>query len=222
MKKTALFLSLFSILMLVSSCQKEPDFDQLSSNFMVYTDYDKNANFSQFTTFYVPDTIKILGSKTVTNWVGTAFSQPDGSPNAEKIIMATISNLVNRGYTQISNPDDRKTADFGLQLFYVENTYYFTTYNSIYNSPYYWYDWWWGGTWGPGWGWGTPVYASTYSYKVGSTLGEMIWMNTTAKTLDPVWSFYITGSLSGSTFNDAQRTVEGVNQAFAQSPYVKK
>ncbi|MEG1573683.1 MAG: DUF4136 domain-containing protein [Bacteroidales bacterium] len=218
MNKTALFLSLSSILMVTASCQKNPDFDQLSDNFMVYTNYDKNVTFSQYSTFYIPDTIQILGSSKVTNWIGTASGQPDGDANAEKIIKTVSTNLINCGYTQITDPAIRKTADLGMQLFYVENTYYVTSYS----TPYYWYDWWWGGSWAPGWECGYPTYASTYNYKIGSLLGEMIWINQTAKTLNPIWSFYITGSLSGSTYNDIQRTVNGVEQAFKQSPYLNK
>lgn len=217
MNKGKLILSLFVVLVVAASCQKEPDMDKLSSNFMVYTEYDKNADFSSFATFYLPDTIKVLGSK-VTNWVGTAFSQDDGDPNAEKIITATAVNLEARGYTRIEDPEQRTTADIGIQLSYVEDTYYVT----YYNTPYYWYDWWWGYNWGPAWGYVYPTYSMTYSYQVGSLLGEMIYIDKAASKLYPVWSFYVVGSMSGSTYTDITRAVNGVNQAFIQSPYVKR
>ena len=190
MNKGKLILSLFVVLVVAASCQKEPDMDKLSSNFMVYTEYDKNADFSSFATFYLPDTIKVLGSK-VTNWVGTAFSQDDGDPNAEKIITSTAVNLEARGYTRIEDPEQRTTADIGIQLSYVEDTYYVT-------------------------------YYMTYSYQVGSLLGEMIYIDKAASKLYPMWSFYVVGSMSGSTYTDITRAVNGVNQAFIQSPYVKR
>lgn len=217
MNKGKLILSLAVLLVAAASCQKEPDLDKLSGNFMVYTEYDRNADFSSYSTFYLPDTIKILGSK-VTNWVGTEFSQPDGDPNAEKIITATAVNLENRGYIRIDDPDLRTTADIGIQLSYVEDTYYVT----YYNTPYYWYDWWWGYNWGPAWGYMYPPYTMTYSYQVGSLLGEMIYIDKAESKLYPMWSFCVIGSMSGSTHTDVSRTVDGINQAFNQSPYVKR
>ena len=44
----------------ITSCQKDPDFDELSTEFVTYTDYDKSVNFSSFSTFYISDTIKVL------------------------------------------------------------------------------------------------------------------------------------------------------------------
>lgn len=217
MNKGKLILSMFVLLIVAASCQKEPDMDKLSSNFMVYTEYDKNADFSSFTTFYLPDTIKILGS-TVTNWVGTTSAPDEGDPNADKIIAAVAVNLENRGYTRITDPEQRTTADIGIQLSYVEDTQYVT----YYNTPYYWGDWWWGYNWGPGWGYVYPTYSITYSYQVGSLLGEMIYIDKAESKLAPVWSFCVTGSLSGFTNSDIARTVNGIYQAFTQSPYVQR
>lgn len=46
---------LLLVLLLMASCQKDPDTSKLSGNFLVYTDYDTSENFKDFDTFYIPD-----------------------------------------------------------------------------------------------------------------------------------------------------------------------
>ena len=51
------------------SCEKDPNLDDLSSQLVVYTDYDKNAAFDSFQTYYLPDSILLLNSsKNKTYW----------------------------------------------------------------------------------------------------------------------------------------------------------
>ena len=49
MKKMISVLPVLFVLFLSTSCQKDPDMSKLDDNFMVYTDYDKKENFSEFT-----------------------------------------------------------------------------------------------------------------------------------------------------------------------------
>ena len=44
-------------------CEKDADTDQLDNKFVVYTNYDKSANFKQFNTYYLPDSILVIGDK---------------------------------------------------------------------------------------------------------------------------------------------------------------
>lgn len=210
MKRLTTISLLVALLSLTTiSCQKEPDFDELSSEFVTYTDYDKSVDFSQFSTFYISDTIKVLSDKRE-NWY---------NENAKSIIQTFADNMKDRGYVQLTK-EERENADLGIQLSYVENTYYFTDYY----SPYYWYDWWWGYPYWPSWGpmYPYPSYAITYSYDVGSLLGEIIWINKDKEKLQQIWSMCIGGTMSGSTRSDINNAKRGVNQAFVQSPYIKK
>ena len=48
-------LPFFLLVLLLASCQKDPDMSKLSDDFVVFTDHNKDANFESFTTFYIPD-----------------------------------------------------------------------------------------------------------------------------------------------------------------------
>ena len=207
MKKLATLLMTVVMLSLTMSCQKNPDFDELSTEFVTYTNYDKSVDFSKFTTFYISDAIKILSDKK-RDWA---------DENAQMLIKTVADNLKDRGYTQL-DASEKENADFGIQLSYIENTYYFTTYT----SPCYWFDWWWGSAYWPGLYPMYPSYPLTYSYDVGSLLGEMIWIDRSSEKLQQVWSMCVGGTMSGSTLTDVYNAKRGINQAFAQSPYIKK
>ena len=195
-----------------TACEKDADTDKLDNKFVVYTNYDKSANFKQFNTYYLPDSILIIGDKDKQEYWKDA--------NAQKIIDTYVFNMDNRGYTRVTERDE---ADLGLQLSYVKNTYVFTDYG----YP----EWWWGypGYWDvPYWGnWGDWYYpyAVTYTYSTGSFVTEMLNLDApqglNAK-LPVLWTAYMSGLLSGSTSVNVNRAIEAVNQAFTQSVYLKK
>ncbi|MCH5329057.1 MAG: DUF4136 domain-containing protein [Coprobacter sp.] len=196
---------------LLAACEKEPDTGRLSNSFLVYTDYDRAADFGSFLTFYIPDSILLIsGSKDAKYW---------DDVNALRIIGTCVSNLESRGYVRV---DEKELADLGVQLSYVEDTYYFTNYN----NPYWWWDYpgyWYPGYWGNWGGWYYP-YSVTYNYSVGSLLAELIDLDGeegSTQKLPVIWDAYMTGLLSGSNRLNASLAVEAVNQAFAQSPYLK-
>jgi hypothetical protein len=84
----------------------------------------------------------------------------------------------------------------------------------------YWYDywaWWWGGYY-PGWGY-YPGYVSSYS--TGTLLMGLIDPSVVGANGNPIvqWTGAINGILTGS-YNPS-RVNKGIDQAFAQSPYLK-
>ncbi len=132
-----LLLAVFAIAFV--SCEKDPDMDKLDSKYLVYTNYDTKADFKAFETYYLPDSILVIGnSKDAEYWK---------DESAQEILSAYVTNMNNRGYVRV---DKRETADLGLQVSYVKSTYYFTDYG----RP----EWWWNypGYWdAPYWGnWG--------------------------------------------------------------------
>ena len=52
----------------VVSCQKEPSTSGLHEDYLVYTDYDQQADFSDVETFYLPDSILVIGNADKTEY----------------------------------------------------------------------------------------------------------------------------------------------------------
>lgn len=204
--KKLLILTL-SVAALLVSCQKDPDTDELDNSYLVYTNYDPGTDFKSFETFYLIDSILIIDNSEKTTYWNNA--------NSEKIIDAFGAKLAIAGYALADNVDE---ADIVLQLSYVNTTYYFTSYGPgpWWNSyPGYW-------NWG-GWGWYYP-YSFSYSYSTGSIIGELVDTNSPTPLNDKltvVWNAYICGLLNGNNLS-LSRTMEAIDQAFEQSPYLKK
>ena len=197
------------------SCEKDPDMDKLDNEYLVFTSHDTSTKFNDFSTYYIPDSILIIGDK----------KDPEywKDENAQTIINAFKTKMNAAGYTAV----DKDDADLGLQVSYVASTYYFHGY---YNDgpwwgyyPGYWYPGYWGGNWGGGWYYPYPI---TYSYSTGSLLADMINLKNAPEgqkeKLTVVWNAYISGLLCGSGSLNVNRTTTAINQAFTQSPYLKK
>jgi hypothetical protein len=206
MKKLT-FIMFAAMCVVLASCQKDPDTDKLDNNYLVYTNYDSGTDFNSIETFYVIDSILIIDNGVKpTYW---------NNGNSQKIVNAYNDKLEACGYIRVDVPED---ADAILQLSYINNTYYFTSFGPgpWWNSyPGYW-------NWG-GWGWYYP-YTFSYSYSTGSIIAELV--DTNAPTpqndkLTVVWNSYICGLLNGNSLS-LSRTMEAINQAFVQSPYLKK
>ena len=133
--------------------------------------------------------------------------------------------------------DDSSTAVFVASptILMVRQT------GAIYYPPGWWYGypgygWGWPGYgWGwPGYGWGGG-YVSYYSYKEGTLMLEMIDGDSYRATLDWIitpsndipdlmirWMAGIDGYLSSNEEYNAGRAKRGIDEAFEQSPYIKK
>ena len=204
------FIPLLLVLFVFASCEKEPDMDKQDNKYLVYTNYDKKADFKAFQTYYLPDSILIIGNKEKAEYWKDA--------DAQQILNAYVTNMNSRGYVRVA---DREDANLGLQVSYVESTYFFTDYGRPewwWNYPGYWDVPYWG-NWG---GWYYP-YAVTYSYSTGAFLTELLNLEAPQgqnEKLPVVWTNYMSGLLSGSTSVNVQLAVNGVNQAFMQSSYL--
>lgn len=206
MKKVT-FIMLAALCVALASCQKDPDTDKLDNHYLVYTNYDSGTDFKAISNFYVIDSILIIDDGVKPQYWSNG--------NAQKIIAAYNDKLEGCGYIRVDSPEE---ADVILQLSYVSNTYYFTSFGPgpWWNSyPGYW-------NWG-GWGWYYP-YTFNYSYSTGSIIAELV--DTNAPTpqndkLTVIWNSYICGLLNGNNLSFS-RTMDAINQAFVQSPYLKK
>lgn len=201
------------------SCQKEPDTGKLDADFVVLTNHDTSFDFGQAKTYYVPDSVLVIGKNEnqADYWV---------NENSEQIINAFVDNMRERGFELAPN---KESADYGLQISFVEDTSYFLGSSYPAGSP------WWGyypGYWAPGfWGgyWGGYYYPYPimYRYNVGVMLADLLDLKapvnketSTENKIPVVWNAYMGGLLFNSKFN-LSASLNSINQAFEQSPYLK-
>ena len=201
-----------AVILLAVSCHKEPYLDS-DNEYLVYTSPGKDVTFTSFRTFDLADSLLIIGQ--------SAKPEYSQSNNALALIQAVRTGMENMGY--IYTPDN-PNADLGIQMTYVVKT---ERYLQYYNDPYWWLDY--PGYWSPGF-WGNYTgfyypYPVTYTYATNALIIDMVNL-TTPKTgteaLEVVWSTYIGGPSTGSITTDVDLMKNAINQAFVQSPYLKK
>lgn len=197
--------------LVLAACHMEPYPQDGDSEYLVYTSPDKNINFSQFMTFDIADSVLVIGQSEKPE-----YSQSD---NALALIQAYRTNMENAGYIYTpSNPD----AELGIQLTFIIRTERYVQY---YSNPNWWLDYpgyWPAGYWGNWTGW-YYAYPVTYTYTTNALVTEMVDLTADegeGKSLPIVWTNYIGGPGSYSMSNDVKRIINGIDQAFAQSPYL--
>jgi hypothetical protein len=201
-----------ALALLAVACHKEPYIDS-DNEYLVYTSPGKDVTFASFTTFDLADSLLVIGQ--------SAKPEYSQSQNAIALIQAVRTNMENAGYIYTpDNPD----ADLGIQMTYVIKT---DRYVQYYNDPYWWLNY--PGYWSPGY-WGNYVgfyypYPVTYTYSTNALMVDMADL-TTPKTgteaLKVVWSVYIGGPAGSSVASDVEVMKKAIDQAFVQSPYLKK
>lgn len=203
---------LLFIAMTFASCEKEPDLDKVQNDYVIYTQYDKDANFSKGNTYYIPDSVLVIGNKDK----GAAYLD---AQEGDFIINAYATQMSSRGYTRVY---DKTEATYGLQISYVESTFYYT------NSPGWWSDYPWYWTPSYWWPWITGAwyhpYPFIYSYTSGSLVAEMVDITSVSKessTASPsvIWNNYITDINTPAT--SQTKLTKAIDQAFAQSTYIQ-
>ena len=194
------------------SCQKEPSTSDLHGDYLVYTDHDTGTDFSAIDTYFLPDSILLIG--------GSDRTEYWKDESAQEIIATVAAAMDNAGYTRTY---DKAAANVGIQMSYVEQVTYFVGYNNPYwwwYYPYYWTP----GYWGDWLGWHYP-YGVYYGYTAGSLLTEMLDLEAdqqSGKKLPVIWDSFAGGLLTGDSSLNLQRTLDAVEQAFVQSPYLSK
>lgn len=198
--------------LLGAACQKEPSTSSLNNEYLVYTNYDQTADFALVDTYFLPDSILLIGN------FGKAQYWKD--ERAQQILADVAAGLNADGYVQVT---DKELADVGIQLSYVQQVSYYVGYDYPYwwwYYPYYWDPGYWG-AWGA---WHYP-YTVQYGYIAGSLLIEMVNLEAPQaadKPLPVIWDSYIGGLLTSSETVNMERAQQAVKQAFDQSPYLNK
>lgn len=170
---------------------------------VVYSTYDEVYDFKSKGTYSLPD--KIVTDVEIDNGDTTYVYMKD--VYAEPLLQAIQTNMTNLGWSKVAieaGPDVLVTPGA-----ISSTTYYYS----------YWYDWWYGGYYGGYWGWYYPPYYSVSSYTTGTFIITMSDPNETniVNKSPAVWVAAANG-LAGSY--DIDRVIGGIDQAFAQSPYL--
>ena len=187
---------------------------------LVGTSYDKDFNFSQVSTFSLPDTVIHI----------QAQGQEDSlSREHDSLIINRVrAQMVTLGY-QEEPLDTLNPADVIMLISATSSTN-----SGLFFDPAWWWGYWgwWPGwgypnapVWGPGWGLGFPAGFPIYiNYSTGTLFITMIDPENTdveEKTIAVTWLAAINAMLSGGTQDRVQRIVDNIDQAFEQSPYLK-
>ena len=213
MKKTIQLLGFICALALLNSCNRSPDLGALSAELVVATETDTEADFNDYQTYYLSDTIRI-----VTNKINSDSILVE---EVSDIIDEIESNMANRGYIRSKNPQHviTKIVDLAIAPSIIRVTNTGQTCSGG----------WWGGYPGyyPPWGWGGGgyyyPYCSTYKYDTGTLSLEMgdLTNPDPIGRIPSVWNAAMFGVLSKYDTTNIARAVRSVTQAFEQSPYIK-
>jgi hypothetical protein len=191
----------------LSSCRKDVVKNLTEDEARIYiTNYDSTANFRNYLTFSVVDSVAVISDDRLN---GKEKTQYDAA-----VLGEIISQMQQRGFTLV---DKNSQPDLGINVARITSTYtgvvsypnYWGSYGSYYD-PYY-------------WGYGGYGYYSPYSYGVyqvregALSIDALDLKNPVNNQLKTVWSALARGSGVFSTANAANQ----VKAVFEQSPYLK-
>ena len=204
------------ILLGISGCypggpEYTSDYDLVGTN---YTPDYWSANSP--TTYFMPDSLGWIVDREHLEDIEDLTRDYD-----EFILGEVETNLSALGYQRIDVLDMANPPDVFVftQALAVKNT-------TISYIP--WYPWYggyypgWGGYW-PGYGYGgTPVASSYTTGTVLIEMGDALNIDEEQKLINIVWTGAIDGLLRSSSSSNQQFVAQSIEQAFNQSPYLKK
>lgn len=200
MKKFMLLLTVGAVL---SACAPEPDTLKLLDELVVSTNFDTEADFSEFLTYATPtDTIGYLND----NPNDTLLVYSNSFPYPRKVIQAVRAGMESMGYTRVDADED---PDVGMNIYVVQNI---DLYQQVYYPPYY------GGYYGY-YGYSYYPYVQSYVSNTATLIVEMVDLkNVSGNKVKVVWNAYMGDIISALDYE--QQSVDAIDQAFAQSSYL--
>jgi len=208
MKRYVLPYLLASVL-IGTGCLKDPDYEKLSSNFVVATNSKEGTNFSNFHTYYVSDSVAVISETLSDTMINNATSK--------KLVDAVKANMNALGYTFV--PKSSK-PDIGINMVVVKDVDVATIYGGWWAGyPGYWDPWY--------WGWYYPYYypwSVTYVIRTGSVIVDMVDLKDVAadNKITVLWTGLGSGAIGTDLDGNIQRGVDAINQAYQQSPELKR
>ncbi len=180
---------------------------------LVITNYDNKFNFGNIKQYALPDSVvRLTGEEADGN---IQYATPAIS---NTILTAIRRNMNANGWVEVDE-------SVGPDVIILPTTTQTTNVYYYYSMGY------WGGYYPgyyPGWGygWGYPMYYPPVatSYKTGSLLMQMTYPSDTAVTgrVSVLWTGLVNGLLEGTNAEIQVRVNNTIDQAFKQSPYLKK
>lgn len=209
--KTYVYMLVTIILLSLDGCRTEPDAEKLLDEFVVATNFDPDADFNAYVTYAIPtDTIGFVSNSSSDTIIVSSES------DFPKPVLRTIrENLNARGYTEVARSQN---PDLGINVLVVND---FNVFQQViypgYNYPGNYYS----GYYGYG-SWYYYPYIQTTAYNTGVLIIEMVDLrNRTADNkVKVIWDAYM-GDVY-NTFDLIPQAVDGINQAFIQSPFLGK
>jgi hypothetical protein len=177
-------------------------------------------DFKQARTYALPTTIPLIKTS-------NAEAEPvEEALNADLqavILDTTKQQMSALGYRLIPAEDTEEKPDVFLEISALATTQVDVYYSSWYSTWGAYYAPWYGGTIGVGWAPYAVPYITTSQY--GSVIMNMTNPNApdpTTQTIPTLWAASVAGLIANQTVTQTakDRIVNGINQAFAQSPYL--
>ncbi|SOD90627.1 DUF4136 domain-containing protein [Spirosoma fluviale] len=198
------------------SCRENAINDLSPADSPVYiTNYDRSANFSQYKTFSLPDSVIVESNDSYT---------ADQTPLSSRFVTNVANALTGRGFQRVSRGD---SADLGVAIIRVNNQY-----TGIASNPYSYYSNYWGGGFGGLGGVGySPYYQSYYTYQVTDQYWEIQIVDlknrpatgtgTGTGSAPPQLTVIYNATIRGADIADQQSVDNAITAIFNQSPYLK-
>jgi Domain of unknown function (DUF4136) len=208
-----LLYGIIGIGLLLISCEQEPSNTDLLKDMVVQTTPDNSVNFKTYTTYALPlDTIGQIYNVDPTD---TLITGAYGSLVSRQV----KKDLDKAGFSRVmpgQNPDLGINV-FVLRDFDVYQSVYYPNYYGGYGYPGYYYP----GYYGYGGYYSYPS-VSTYISNTGTLVIEIIDLKNknTEGNVRVVWTAYIGDVISSLDRN--KKSSEAIDQAFVQSPYIRK
>ena len=213
------FVWAIGLVMLIPACYPggPESIDQLS---LVVTLFDNQGDFQQFRTYVMPDSVIHVVGDNDTMTISRAFD--------DSILVWVERNMTNYNWVRLPDTGAPETPDVALLVYATVSDNWIGFVSYPWWPGWGWYPGW--GYWppccGPGWGWGYPCCGSVQgvNYQTG-TVGIGMFnpadVDTVNKVLPNLWG----GALNGVLTDDASRVEQGlkngIDQAYAQSPYLR-
>ena len=241
MTKNLLLASLVMFTVVFTSCYKQQEDATLNDYDITLTNYDTEFDFKPYETFAIRDSVLLI-SDYLTEAQMAKFYLPSGG--SQKILTKLSTELTALGYTKVAASGDVE-PDFLINptaTFMQQTDYYYSPgwwwgypgywgygyYKSQKSTDYYYYPWY------PSWG-----NSYSYSYETATLIIEMLDAKSVKDYLDWVeenpdgdhsdapqielnWNAHVSGIASSSGDHNESRIEKGIEEAFNQSPYLKK
>ncbi len=205
--------------LLLSGCGAPSSDNPVDQDVVVTAPYG-SYDFKQARTYSAPNEIPVTKtSNTESEPVQSALT-----PDLQNAILAAVNqNMEMYGYRRVTKPEEGK-PDVSLEISALGTTQTDTYYSSWSSTWGGYYAPWYGASFAVGWAPVAVPYVSTAQY--GALLINMTNPNApdpATQTIPTLWSGAVAGLVTGTApgASAQQRIVEGINQAFAQSTYLK-